>query len=131
MLQLSQSVCERLRENKLSANAVQISIKTPDLCVNEFQTQLNYPIHTSLHLCKTSFELFKNNFNWEKDVRAIGIRAINLSSSKIERQFTFLEDNIKIENFEKLEETSDNLRKRFGKNIIYPLSLKKDIFASN
>ena len=131
MLRLSQMVCERLRASEMSANGVQITIKTSDLCAKEFQTQLYYPIRTSLHLCKAGFELFENNFNWEKCIRAVGIRAINLSSYKIERQLSFLEDNKKIENFEKLEEVSDTLKKRFGKSIINPLSFQKDIFIKS
>jgi len=127
MLGLSVTVCERLRADKLSANGVSITIKTADLCSNEFQAQLTSPIHTSLHLCESGFDLFKNNFNWDKNIRAVGIRAINLSSSIIEKQLSFLEDNKRIENYEKLEEVSDKLKKRFGRNIIYPLSLQNDI----
>ena len=130
MLKLSQMVCERLRESELSANGIQITIKTNDLCSNELQMQLCSPVRTSIQLCKAGFDLFTHNFKWEKNVRAIGIRAINLSSSKIERQLTLLEDNKRIENLEKIEEVSDTLKHRFGRNIIFPLSLKNESYTN-
>lgn len=129
MYRLSQNVCERMRANNLSANGVQISIKTPDMHMTEYQMHVYSPVRSSLYLCKAGFELFKNNYEWETDVRAIGIRAINLSDSRAEKQLNFLDDNRKIENAEKLEEVSDTLKTRFGKGIIFPLSLKKDIYV--
>lgn len=129
MLRLSQMVSERLRASNLSANGVQITVKTPDLCYNEFQMQLSSPVRTSIQLCIAGFELFKLNFKWEKDVRAIGIRAISLSSSSIERQLNLLEDNKKIERLEKLEEVSDSLKKRFGRDIVFPLALKNEVYT--
>lgn len=127
MLRLSRTVCERLRHDDMSANGVMISIKTSDLCIKEYQMQLPIPLMDSLHLCNYGFKLFKDNFKWEQNVRAVGIRAINLTPSTLSRQLCFLEDNIKIEKCEILEKVSDSLKKRFGSSIIYPLSFKKDI----
>jgi len=130
MYKLSQMVCERLRESDLSANSVQITIKTNDLASYEVQTQLNSPVRTSIQLCKAGFELFQSNFSWDKNIRAIGIRAINLSSSKLEIQLNILEDFKKIEILERIEEVSDTLKLRFGRDIICPLSLKNEIYSN-
>lgn len=130
MYKLSQSVCERLRAHDLAANGVQISIKTPDMRVTEYQTHLYSPIKSSLYLCKTGFDLFKKHFFWDSKIRAVGIRAINLSYNSDEKQLTLLDDNKKIEKFEKLEEVGDTLKKRYGNDIIFPLSLKKELYMT-
>ena len=130
MLRLSNNVSERLRKHNVYANGVQISVKTPDLHKCEFQMQLNTPITSSLVLCKAGFELFMDNFHWQDNVRAIGIRAINLSPSTIDRQFCMLDDYIRIEKLEKLEVVRDNLKDKYGANVVVPLSFKKQIFKN-
>lgn len=128
MLRLSSSVSERLRKHNLCANGVQISIKTPDLHRCEFQTQLNTPVTSSLILSKAGFDLFMDNFKWDDNIRAVGIRAINLTSGSLARQFCMLDDYMRIEKLERLEVVRDNLKEKFGKNVVVPLSFKKDIF---
>lgn len=124
MLKLAMSVSERMRKDFLSAKGVSISIKTPDLQTCEFQTHFDLPIRTSIQLATAGFKLFKKNFCWQSNVRAIGIRAISIESSLLPRQMAFFEDLKKVENIEKIEEIVDNLKKRYGKNVVIPLSLK-------
>lgn len=124
MFSLAKSVCERMRKDFLCAKGVSIWVKTPDLHSREFQTKLDSPVRTSIQLATAGFELFKENYKWETDVRAIGIRANSVISSFLPRQLNFLEDSKKIENLEKIEDAVDSLKKRYGKNVVIPLSLK-------
>lgn len=127
MYMLSQSVTTRMRKNFLSANGVCISVKTPDLETKEYQSHLSFPVMTSIQLCKAGFKLFNDNFRWDQNVRAVGIRAINLSSSLLPKQFSFLEDYEKTEDLETIEKTVDIIRAKYGKNSVFPLSLKNII----
>ena len=122
-LELAQQVSYRLRKHHLSAGSVQITVKTPDLKHHEFQTSLCYPASTSRQLSQAAFELFLSNFNWQQNVRALGIRAINLLEDK-NNQICIFNDFIKIEKLEKLEAVSDSLKRKYGNNIIFPLSLR-------
>jgi DNA polymerase-4 len=130
LLRLSQTVSERLRKHNLSANGVQISIKTPDLLCHEFQCGLPSSVRTSLQLSRAAFGLFNENFHWDKDIRALGVRAINLTFTDAGGQLCIFDDYKRIEKLERLEDVSDSLKKKYGRDVIFPLSLKKDIFSN-
>ncbi len=130
LLKLSQKVAQRLRSYNLSAGGVVVSVKTEDLLYKEFQCTLCSPSRTSIQLSKAAFGLFSENFKWEKNVRALGVRAINLSPSLNCGQLNLFEDSEKIRKIEKLEEVSDYLKSKYGRNIISPLSLKNDIYSN-
>lgn len=123
MFVLAGSVTSRMRKDNFCANGVVISVKTPDLVTKEYQLKLDSPVRTALQLADAGFKLFKINFDWKQNVRAVGIRGIYLTSSDMPKQINFLEDNNKINNMEKLEDTVDVLKKKYGKKIVFPLSL--------
>lgn len=126
LLELSRSVCQRLRKEGKAACGVQISIKTSDLEVREFQAQTGGEIRSSQELAKKGFELFCERFKWELPVRAVGIRAFSLTSATDFCQQSFLEDTARLLRREKAEEAIDALEERFGKDIVLPLSAMKD-----
>lgn len=123
MLSLAENVTRRMREEELCATGVCISVKTNDLEYREYQTQLEYPLRSSLSLAQAGYKLFTQRFNWHLPVRAVGIRGINLVSSNLERQYSFFSDSQKLEREETLADISDELKRRFGRNIIKPASI--------
>lgn len=123
MLSLSENVTRRMREEKLCATGVCISVKTNDLDYREYQAQLEYPLRSPLALAQAGFKLFTQRFNWDLPIRAVGIRGINLIPSVYERQYSIFTDTAKLDKEETLAEVSDKLKKRFGKGIIVPAAI--------
>ncbi len=123
LLKLSQNVCERLRKHNMYASGVCISIKTSDFQTFEFQKQLEQNIFSAVPLCKAGYELFLENYNWRKNLRSVGIRAISLKKTDEITQMNLFEDTLKKEKLENLDKTMDNLRNKYGKRVVTPLSI--------
>ncbi|MCL1830778.1 MAG: DNA polymerase IV [Oscillospiraceae bacterium] len=111
---LAESVSERMREQGLMAKTVQISLRTNDLFWFERQMPLPKPSHISTELCDVAMQLLRQNWDWNKPLRSIGIRGTNLTPIIEQRQLSLFEDEQRREKFENLEFTIDGIRRRFG-----------------
>jgi len=67
------------------------------------------------------------SYVWEKDIRSVTVRAINLTSSHTPEQLTFEADAEAVERREKLEDVVEDIRGRFGKYAIMPATLCQNI----
>ncbi|MEG0615173.1 MAG: DNA polymerase IV [Oscillospiraceae bacterium] len=124
MLMLSQTVCGRLRREELCAYGVQISVKNSSFETKMFQKRMITPIRSSQKLAKEGFALFLEHYDWAKNVRAIGICAIQLEKWEGFRQENFFDSTDELETLEKVDEAVDSLENRFGKGVVSPLSIK-------
>jgi len=111
---LAESVAERMREQGVMARTVQISLRTNDLFWFERQMPLAKPSHISTELCDVAMRLLRQNWDWNKPLRSIGIRGTNLVPILQERQLSLFEDEQRREKREDLEFTIDDIRRRFG-----------------
>lgn len=127
MLELSQDVGHRLRVHKLCATGVQIWIRSNDLSGEQFQCRL--PVRTQLpcEIAAAGFKLFRDRYKWNNNVRAVCIRAINLVPKNEDEQLILFDDIAWRERRERLEDTVENLRSRFGKQAITYASLLGDL----
>ncbi len=127
MLELSQDVGHRLRVHGLTARGVQLWIRANDL--SGMQCQCKLPFHTQLpsELTAAGFKLFQERYHWTQKVRAVCIRAIDLVPKSEEEQLSIFVDNEKRDRRERLEDTIENLRSRFGKSAITYACLLGDL----
>lgn len=123
LLSLSEEVCETLRGDHLCAGGVCVIIKTNNFEYREYQRQLEYPHCSALILAEEGFKLFKERYDWHMPLRSIGIRGINLAPSAIQRQSSLFADTERIENFEKLDYICDDLKSRYGRQMVQPARL--------
>lgn len=123
MYYLAESVSTRLREQRLLATGVQISVKNSNLITKEFQAPLEQFTRHPKKLAELGIYLFKKNYNWALNVHAIGIRAINLVMDDEAMQLNIMASHEKFDELETLEEKVYSLRKRFGKNSVTRASL--------
>ena len=63
-LRLSQDVSKRLKAEKLSATAVQISVRDTFLVTRQFQCEIGFPTQSAMELSETALKLFKENYSW-------------------------------------------------------------------
>ncbi len=131
LLTLSEEVCRRMRKDNLLAGGVCISVKTNNLEYREYQVQLDMPMSASLLIAHAGYKLFCERYDWHLPVRAVGIRGIKLVSADDPRQCSMFSDTLRVEKQEALGQVSDILRKRFGRDIIYPARIKESLEMSH
>jgi DNA polymerase-4 len=127
---LSESVSARLRKHKLKGKTIKIWIKDTELQGIERQGQLFKPTYITYSIATKAFELFKSNWNWSKNVRALGVRVANLEMANRYTQLTFLPD---IEQkHEPIEFCIDLINDRYGRHSLHRAILlsEKRLFHS-
>lgn len=80
-----------------------------------------------MELAQKARELFHQRYHWTGRVRAITIRAINLLPKGLPQQYNLYVDNERREKRISLEDTVEDIRRRFGKRAIYSAVLMGDI----
>ncbi len=127
MLELSQDIGHRLRVHELAAKGVQITVKDNGLMYKQYQIQLPRPTQSPMEISLKARGLFESNYRWGASVRAVTIRAINLVSSALPQQLDLFDDANKRARRDRLEDTVEKIRMRFGSRAIYSASLMGDI----
>lgn len=129
MLTLAHDIGAKMRVQKLKAKGVQICIKHSDF--TEVQRQMRLPEASRVpnELAKHGISLVENLVKINKDAilpaRSVTIRAIDLIREDGPMMMSLFEDK-KSEKKEKLFDTIDDLRKKFGKNIVKEAVLLED-----
>ncbi len=118
LYELSQDVARRLREYKLQARRLQIGIRDCEMGFREFQTTLALPTQSYTEIARAASELFRQNYRWQKNVRALTVRAINLEPETVPYQVDIFTDFSRRERMDSLERAVLGVRSRYGRNSI-------------
>lgn len=127
MLELSQDIGHKLRTHELMAGGVQITVKSNDLDYRQYQSQFALATRSPMTIAEKSRELFCARYIWNRPVRAITVRAINLVAQTTPQQMDLFTDVKRIEKRDRLETAIEDIRRRFGKRSIYSASLMGDL----
>lgn len=127
MLELSQDVGHRLRVHGLAATGVQVSIRGNDLFGSQFQCKLPFKTQLPSEISSAGFSLFRERYRWNTKVRAVCIRAIDLVPKNDVEQLSVFIDTAKRDRRERLEDTVEDIRRRFGKRAITYALLMNDL----
>ena len=92
----------------------------------QYQMTLDFPTRSPLELAQAGFALFRQQYAWVKPVRALTIRGINLVSDHQPIQLDVFCDFQKRERRQSLDDTIDDIRRRFGPRAIVAASLMGD-----
>lgn len=114
LLALAPRVSKQLREAGLMATGVQVSVRDNELVFKEFQCRIPYPTQSSRELVKHGMKLFRVRYQWQKPVRAVCIRAINLLNGKIPIQLDLFGDHAARNRQDALERAVEGIRRRYG-----------------
>ena len=118
ILELSQDVGHRLRVHELSARGVQIQVRGHDLLGSQFQCKLPFKTQLPSEIGAAAYRLFQERYHWGSKVRAVCVRAIDLVPYQDPDQLSMFVDTARLERRERLEDTIEDLRRRFGKNAV-------------
>ena len=111
---LCESVAERMRESGFLCRGVQVHIRDNELASFERQLKLESPTCLSSTLHEAAMRLLRENWDWHKPLRSIGVRATDLLPASTPVQCSIFEDSERQEKRERLERSVDDLRRRFG-----------------
>lgn len=127
MLELAQDIGHRLRVHSLEAMGVQITIKDNTLRSQQFQAPLEIATQSPMEIALQARELFHKNYRWSDYVRSVTVRVINLTPKGQPQQLNLYRDHEKRERRICLDDTVEEIRRRFGKRAIYPATLLGDL----
>jgi len=115
---LCEKVASRLREEELVCEEIQIYMRSTDLYSFERQAPLPRPTAISSELCAAAVALMEKNYDWDKPLRSIGVRACRLLPEKTNFQLSFFIDEGRRMKLEDLENIKDKIRLRYGDDCI-------------
>ena len=127
MLELSQDVGHRLRVHELMACGVQVSVRANDLYGSQYQCKLPFRTQLPNEIAGAGFHLLMERYRWDKPIRAVTIRGIDLVSQKEAEQLSMFVDHQKRDRRIRLEDAVEDIRKRFGKRAISYAVLMGDL----
>lgn len=117
---LSQEIGRKLRMLRLRARGVQVTVRDRDLEFESWQAPLVTPTQSSAVLAEAGSALFGQRYRWRKPVRALTLSAIRLESIDAPDQLSlFTADDRR----ERVENTLDEIRNKFGDRAIRPAVL--------
>ena len=118
----TEEITRELRSKKLFTKTVAVIFKNSNFTTYSAQTTLDKPTNNTKEILKKIYEVFDNNYK-EDEIRLIGARLANLTSTK-EEQISLFDEEINDEKEDNIQKTIDDINNKFGKSLIKPASLK-------
>lgn len=111
LLALTEQTCYRLRKHQLLAHTVGVQIKNKDFKMYSHQKSLTTDTDSTKIIYETAKQILKEMFQGES-IRLIGIKVDKLTTK--ERQQISLFDTPRNEKQQKLDQTLDKLKEKYG-----------------
>ena len=111
---LAESVATRLRENGFKCRVVEISVRDNGLFSFTRQRKIDHATNVTREIAEEAYRLFKENYNWQKPIRSVGVRGADLVNDNYWEQLDLFSSAEQREKQMKVDEAVDTIRKRFG-----------------
>lgn len=118
MLALCQEIGHKLCTYEKKATGIAIDIRDNELFTKHWQCATPVSTQSPSFIAKSAFELFDRNYSWKKPIRSLAVRAIDLVPMDHADQLSFFIDADSIDRRERLDNAVEDIRRRFGKDII-------------
>ena len=92
ILELSQGIGHRLKKLGMNCMGISICIRNEDLMHKEWQQKLNFATQSPFVIAKLAYTLFLQKYVWNKNIRSVTVRAINLISDSAPMQLDLFVD---------------------------------------
>lgn len=117
---LSDSVACRLRKDNKKCTVIQIGIKDTDFRTMQRQTTLKRATNLQREITEVAMSLIKGNWSMTQPVRLLSVTASGLTDEDEDffQMDLFASVDMKHEKQEKIENTLDDIRKKFGSSAI-------------
>jgi len=124
LLVLSESVAERLREQGLKGDVVNVYVRDCDLNTLSCRRKLVQSTALSREIFIQAFQLFRERWHWDRPIRSLGVCVSGLESGDSAFQLCMFSDGR--ERKYALEKAVGDIRRRFGHYAIGRASLMAD-----
>lgn len=111
---LAESVASRLRKNGFRCRVVEISIRDNELVSFTRQHKILNATNITSEIAEEAYRIFKENYNWQKPVRSIGVRGSDLVTDYYYEQLDIFTSPFEREKLMKVDIAVDDIRRRFG-----------------
>ena len=122
LLALSDTVTQHMRKDGSKAHCVSVTIRFPNFKNQSHQTSFSEPLSTTNEVYKAAKKLLEELWKDKKPIRLISISLTNLTKLDSYKQLSFFdkpEENKTLKKSdEKIDKVIDDLRKKYGFNII-------------
>ena len=117
-LELAEDISHQLRKKGLYAGGITVHTRTTSLAVKETSRSFSGGINSALLIAQKGIELFDECYKWNLPLRSVGLRVINLKDDSIAIQQDMFGESLSSEKIEKIEESIESVRKKFGTDSI-------------
>ncbi|MDD3185864.1 MAG: DNA polymerase IV [Anaerostipes sp.] len=111
---LAESVATRLRENGFKCRVVEISVRDNELLSFTRQHKISNATNITKEIAEEAYRIFKESYNWRKPIRSLGVRGADLVNDNYWEQIDLFSSVELREKQEKMDQTVDDIRRRFG-----------------
>lgn len=111
---LAESVSARLRENHFVGDVIEISVRDNELHSFTRQRKVSMPTNITSEIGSYAMQIFKENYNWNKPIRSIGVRVADLMTDTVPVQLDLFNNQECRERQHKMDIAVDEIRRRFG-----------------
>ena len=117
---LSLDIGYKLRYMNLRATGVQLYVRNSELSFCSWQKRLDMATQDEGTIALAAYSLLEEKYSWRNPIRSITVTAIQLDSSQNPTQLSMLLDYERLVRREKLNESIDSIRDRYGKYAVIP-----------
>lgn len=119
IVSLSDQIAARMRKYRLIGQTVQIYVRDCEL--NGFQRQRHLTVSTNhdVEIARVAMDLFRRSYKWERAVRSLGVRVMQVSSADAHRQISIFDPDFQTDEKTAVAKVIDNLRLRYGAQAIF------------
>ena len=115
-LALSETVGNRLRTDQVQVRMVSVGIRYSDLSYASHQKRLYSPTNLTIEIYRAACSLFRELWNG-RPIRHLGVHTGRVNGADSGRQLSLF-DEIDYEKLSRMDETVDEIRKRFGTDAV-------------
>lgn len=123
---LTYEISNKLKKHKLEAKNIQIVIRDNQFNDKQLQCELPTITSSSLIITNTAMDLFKK-YKWNKPIRALTIRAINLIEEGTNDQISLFEEKDEYEKIKKIDKVMFEINNKFGPNSVKFSNINKKL----
>ena len=124
LLELSDKVSRRLRNQKIKGKTVSIKVRDHNFNTYSSQITVTNPVCLPSDIYKIAMDLFNKPEYEGRKIRLLGVGVSNLSSETCQYQIDLFEDEDLKEKEATLQKSIDNILDKYGDKVIYRASLK-------
>ena len=123
---LAESVGRRMREQGFKGRGLSVSVRDNQLCTVTKQCKFEEFTSISLEIADKAFWLFKQFYNWYHPIRSIGISVSDFAHDNVPTQIDLYHNEQQKMRMERLDNTLDVLKRRFGNFCVQRASLLEE-----